>query len=81
MNQATYYRRWESIPDPIREIAASNVAVQRLCEEYARGNLCTLEETLCQMVLALNTDWAAQRDAYLDLCRCSLLTPAIPAST
>lgn len=64
-----YYKRWDEIPDPIRQLSNENIAVHRICEEYAQGRICTLPEALCQMVLVLNTDWIKQRDAYWELHR------------
>lgn len=59
--------RWRDIPTPIRNIGMSNPLVYDLCNRYVAGQIITLEELLCQIIVGLNTDWDKQKHDYLDL--------------
>lgn len=73
-------QRYEEIPHPIREVGKHNAAVNRLCQEYMIGRICTLQEALCQMVLVLNVDWTNQQRAYMELMQVTNQPPFIPVS-
>lgn len=59
-----YDRRISEIPDAIRIIARHNALVMRLIEMYARMEIVTIQELLCQMVIGLSK---TNRELFDDL--------------
>lgn len=58
--------RSSQIPEPIKNVAYDNAAVHTIMDMYAHGHIITVEEMLCQMVIALNTNWAQVKKDYMD---------------
>lgn len=66
MSQWQYEQRVSRLPEPIREIAVNNALVHRIVTQFGRGDICTLEEALCQMVLHLSNDWREEQKLAYD---------------
>lgn len=64
MNRDTWERRVSEFPDRIRELSLDNVLVHQIIEMYASGQIITIKEAMCQMVVGLAQDWKAANDRY-----------------
>ena len=52
-NEREYEERFQRFEEPIKQIAMHNAVVHRTLKAYARGEIVTKEEALCQMVVGL----------------------------
>lgn len=58
-------QRWYSLPEPIRNISQDNAIVHDVLNRFVIGQIITKEEALCQVILALSTNWEKMRDDYI----------------
>lgn len=78
MNKQIYSERLMSIPRPIYDIALNNAAVNNIMAMYANGDIITLEEMLCQMIVRLAKDETWYRREMMDLIAATSRPPFIP---
>ncbi len=67
LTEQMYRRRLAQFPEPIQVIAEKNSLVQRVVGMYAHGQILTLEEALCRMVVELSSDWDARTRELFEL--------------
>ena len=76
MNTEQIRRRIGDFPEPVRDLRYTHPIVQRITDMYAHGQIITLDEALCQMVVAIASDAELSRKREMDLMMRSTL-PAI----
>lgn len=67
MNERDYYARLDKVPEPIKHIGLNNPLVSRLITEFCAGNIITLDEMLCQMIVGLSKGWDEHRKRIYEL--------------
>ena len=68
-------RRFSEFPDPVRLLAYNVPRVREIIEMYACGEIITMQEALCRMVVELATDTESQRKQMIDMMQRSTLAP------
>ena len=68
-------RRYAEFPDPVRVLGYEVPRVRRIMDMYAHGEIITLQEALCRMVVELATDTESQRKQMIDLMQRSTFPP------
>jgi hypothetical protein len=61
MDSYEYEKRLGEFPVVIREISMRNPLIHRICQEYAMGSICFMNEALARMVVSLEADWGEKQ--------------------
>lgn len=61
-----HYRRRQDFSILIMAVARHNPLVNRIVDAYCHGDIITMDEALCRMVVALDQNWAAVHKKYFD---------------
>ena len=56
----------QQVPEPVRNIGVQNPLVHNLIQQFARGQIITKEECLCQIIIGLSRDWDSLNKQHLD---------------
>lgn len=81
MDERKYSDRLMSIPGSIYEIGLYNPAVNNIIGMYAREDIITLQEMLCQMIVRLNKDAEYWKEELLKHHRNAVATPTVIPSS
>lgn len=73
--------RFDEFPGPIRALGYQLPKVARIMDMYARGDIITLQEALCKMVVELGTETESQRKQMMDWMNSHAFTTIIPAQS
>lgn len=61
------HRRFAEFPDPVRLLGYDNVIVHRIMDMFAQGEIITLQEALCKMIVALASESDSHKQGIVDL--------------
>lgn len=63
------HRRFAEFPDPVRLLGYDNAVVRRIVDMFAQGEIITLQEALCKMIVALANESDSHKQSIVDLMR------------
>lgn len=81
-SEQTDWKRWQwdrlgEFNGPIAVAALDNPEIKQIADLYAKGEIVTKEEALCQMVLALAKSLQRSREELLKIVNSSLFPPFV----
>lgn len=70
-------RRYAEFPDPVRLQSYQSPRLKKIMDMFAHGEIITLQEALCRMVVEQATDTESQKRQMFDLMQRSTFVPDI----